>query len=164
MHKKTFILSIRIQKNKDIKEQMPNKLIFQGEMILTPCCLVSKNKEFDDDFKSVEKSLIHRTVNNRFQPSNFLRVNFLGTFSTDLKLASNSAFFDTYIENIYKKYFWGHISTFRLSPLEQASDSAKTYSGNIIALLPPAHPPLQCGKIFLLCCSPHHLLEIKRNL
>jgi hypothetical protein len=27
MHKKTFILSIRIQKIKDIKEQMPNKLI-----------------------------------------------------------------------------------------------------------------------------------------
>jgi len=27
MHKKTFILSIRIQKIKEIKEQMPNKLI-----------------------------------------------------------------------------------------------------------------------------------------
>jgi hypothetical protein len=27
MHKKTFILSIQIQKIKDIKEQMPNKLI-----------------------------------------------------------------------------------------------------------------------------------------
>jgi hypothetical protein len=26
MHKKTFILSIRIQKTKEIKEQMPNKL------------------------------------------------------------------------------------------------------------------------------------------
>jgi hypothetical protein len=90
-------------------------------MILTPCCLVSKNEEFYDDFKSVEKSLIHRTVNNRFQPSNFLRVSFLDTFSMDSKLASNSAFFDTYpihcIENIYKKYFWGHIITFRLSPL-----------------------------------------------
>ncbi len=49
------------------------------------------------------------TVNNRFQPSNFLRVKFLDIFSTDSQLASNSAFFDTYIENIYKKYFWGHI-------------------------------------------------------
>jgi len=27
MHKKTFVLSIRIQKIKDIKEQLPNKLI-----------------------------------------------------------------------------------------------------------------------------------------
>ena len=87
-------------------------------MILTPCCSgIKKNEEFNTDFKSVEKSLIYRTVNNRFQPSNFLGVNFLDTFSTDSKLASNSAFFDTYIENIYKKYFWGHISTFRLSPL-----------------------------------------------
>jgi hypothetical protein len=52
-----------------------------------------------------------------FQHSNFLRVNFLDTFSMDSKLASNSAFFDTYIENIYKKYFWGHISNFHQSPL-----------------------------------------------
>jgi len=30
----------------------------------------------------------------------------------DSKLTSNSAFFDSHIENNWEKYFWGHISTF----------------------------------------------------
>ncbi len=38
------------------------------------------------------------------QPSNFLRGNFLDTFSTDSKSASN-AFFDTHIENVWKIKF-----------------------------------------------------------
>jgi hypothetical protein len=47
-----------------------------------------------------------------FQPNNFLRVNFFATFSTDLNSASNYAFFDTHIKIIWKKYLFGHISTF----------------------------------------------------
>ncbi len=48
------------------------------------------------------------------QTCNFIHVHFYSTFSfaTDLKSASNSAFFGTQIENIWKKYFLGHISTF----------------------------------------------------
>jgi hypothetical protein len=45
------------------------------------------------------------TVYKSSQPSNFLCVNFLLLFAT------NSAFFDIHIENIRKKYFWGHFST-----------------------------------------------------
>jgi len=37
---------------------------------------------------------------------------FFAAFSTDSKSASNSAFFDTHIENIWAKYFLGLICTF----------------------------------------------------
>ncbi len=44
----------------------------------------------------------------------FLHVHFYATFSfaRDSKSASNSAFFGTHIENIWKKDFFSHISTF----------------------------------------------------
>ncbi len=43
---------------------------------------------------------------------NFFRRTFLAIFSTDSKSASNSAFFDTHIEWMWKKNILGHISTF----------------------------------------------------
>jgi hypothetical protein len=52
------------------------------------------------------------TVYKSSQPCNFLCVLFFATFSTDSKSASNFAFFDTHIENIWEKYFLGHIRTF----------------------------------------------------
>ena len=37
---------------------------------------------------------------------------FFELFPTDLKSASNSALFYTHIKMLWKKYLWGHISTF----------------------------------------------------
>ncbi len=51
------------------------------------------------------------TVSKSSHPCNILRVHFFAIFSTDSKSASISAFFDTHITNIWKKYFLGHIST-----------------------------------------------------
>ena len=43
---------------------------------------------------------------------NFFLVHFFTTFSTDLKSAWNSAFFDTFFDYFKKINFFGHISTF----------------------------------------------------
>ncbi len=47
--------------------------------------------------------LYFSTVYKSSQPSNFLRVNFLATFSTDSLSASSSRFFDTHTDNICGK-------------------------------------------------------------
>ncbi len=125
-------------------------------MILTPCCLVpvSKNEEFDDDFKSLEKSLIHRTVNNRFQPSNFLPVSFLDTFLTDSKLASNSVFFDTYpILKIFTKNTFGVILSLFVYPhWDRRVIQPNRFRKHYCTAPPNCHP--SCDKIYLLYCSP----------
>ena len=63
-----------------------------------------KNAEFDADFKS-----------------------------TGSKSASNSAFFEVHIENIRKKYYWGHISI--LATFEPNAQTAKKFKNIFINVL-----------------------------
>ncbi len=88
---------------------------------------VSKSAEFDADFESIEKVvkkvismkvvefctfLPFSTGSKSFQPYNFLRVNFFANFSKDSNSASNSAFFYTHFEIIWKNIFWVILALF----------------------------------------------------
>jgi hypothetical protein len=59
------------------------------------------------------------------QPCNFLCIQTFATFSTDSKSASNFAFFEIHIENIWGKYFLGHISPFANFYAKRARNGAK---------------------------------------
>ncbi len=90
---------------------------------------VSKNAEFHADFESVEKiakkctkKVISKTSLKNMSKSeksaffrhvfanNLFLVHFFKTFSTDLKSAWNSAFFDIFFDFVKKNFFLGHIS------------------------------------------------------
>ncbi len=94
---------------------------------------VSKNAEFYADFESVKNVAKKCTQRKKLQGWELLYTvlkvekvhnmyilmlitffcrNFLTLFSTDLKSASNSAFFDTHFKMLWKKHIWACISTF----------------------------------------------------
>jgi hypothetical protein len=74
------------------------------------------------------------TMYKSSQPSHFRYVNFFATFSTDSKSASNSAFFDTHIENIWIKYFefiFALYANIEAKRAPNGSKNRKTYFINV---------------------------------
>jgi hypothetical protein len=94
-----------------------------------------------------------RTVYKRSQHSNFLCVNFLDTFSTDSKLASNSAFFIPILKIFTKNTFGVILALFANPHGDRRVIQPNRIRKHYCTAPPYPHPPFQCGKVFLPHCS-----------